>query len=84
MIFANSSDLEYIDLPLQLSGLDQAPQDVVVEVPEPQGDPAQVLKSAVDGLDRSVGCTDIEGRQHVLTPTPQGVPQLGKLVHSRW
>ncbi|MBG9228411.1 hypothetical protein I4J29_11105, partial [Corynebacterium diphtheriae bv. mitis] len=36
--------LECVDLPLQLSGVDQAPQDVVVEIPEAQGDPAQVLE----------------------------------------
>ncbi|MBG9339428.1 hypothetical protein I4J17_12155, partial [Corynebacterium diphtheriae bv. mitis] len=38
--------LECVDLPLQLSGVDQAPQDVVVEIPEAQGDPAQVLEPA--------------------------------------
>src|SRR5699024_1306 len=75
-------DLECVDLPLQLSGVDQAPQDVVVEVSEPQRDPAQVLEPAVDGLDRAVGRPDIEIGQHILTPTPQGAPQLGKLLQT--
>ena len=74
--------LECVDLPLQLSGVDQAPQDVVVEIPEAQGDPAQVLEPAVDGFDRPVGRADIEVGQHVLTSAPQGAPQLGELLQT--
>ena len=33
-------DLECVDPVVYLSGVDQGPQDVVVEVPEPQGDAA--------------------------------------------
>ncbi|WP_420840143.1 MerR family transcriptional regulator [Corynebacterium meitnerae] len=32
-------DLEYVDPGVQLPGVNQAPQDVVVEVAEPLGDP---------------------------------------------
>ena len=73
---------ECVDLPLQLSGVDQAPQDVVVEVPEPQGDPTQVPEPAVDSLNRPVRRTDIEVGEHVLASAPQGAPQLGELLQT--
>lgn len=64
-------DLECVDPVLQLSGVNQAPQDVVVQVPEAQSDTTQVLEPAVDRFHRAVGCADVEV---VLLQTSGGEP----------
>ena len=52
--------------------MQQAAQDVVLEVPEVQADTAQVLETSVDRLDRTVRCaTTFEERQHLSPFAPQ-------------
>ena len=52
--------LECVDLGLEASGVDQAPQDLVVDVAESQGYAVEVFKAPVDGFDRAVGGADVE------------------------
>jgi hypothetical protein len=64
-------DLECVDPVLQLPRVDRGPQNVVVQVPEPPDDAAQVLEPAVDRLARPIGGPDIEVSLHILTPASQ-------------
>lgn len=50
----------------EAAGLEQAPGDVVGQVAEPEGGPAEVLEPAVDRLGRAVGCAGpVEVGEHV-------------------
>lgn len=71
--------LECVDLRLEASGVDQAPQDVVVDVSEPECDATHVLKAPVDGFDRAVGSADVEKCQDVGAALMQAAPELGEL-----
>lgn len=73
-------DLECVDPALQLPGVDQRPQNVVVQVPESQGDAAQMFQPSVDGLDRAVRRSHIEVRQDVVPSAPQGPAELCQLL----
>ena len=48
-------DLECVDPVLELTGVDERPQYVVLEVAEAQSDSSQVFEASVDGLDGAVG-----------------------------
>lgn len=73
-------DLECVDPPLQLSGVNQRPQDVVVQITEPQGNATQVLQPTVDRLGWPIRCADLEARQDALASAPQPAAQLCKLL----
>ena len=55
---------ECVDAVLNLAGVDECSQDVVVDVAESQGDAAQVFQAAVDGFHGAVG--DPEGGDEFL------------------
>lgn len=76
-------DLECVDPGVQLPGVNQAPHDVVVQVPEAQSDTTQVLEPAVDRFHRAVGRPDVEVGEHVLASAPQCPSQLSQLFQTR-
>lgn len=77
-------DSECADPSMQLPGVNQTPHDIVAQIPQPQSDAAQVLQPAVDRLDRTAGCADIEVGQYVLASAPQGTPQFSELLQPAW
>lgn len=52
----------------------------MVEIPETQGDATEVLKPAVDRLNRPVGRPGVEVGQHILAPASQRRCQLSQLL----
>ena len=64
-------DLECVDPVLELSGVNERPQDVVLEVAEAQGDSSEVFEASVDGLDGAVGGAHVEVGQDLAVALPQ-------------
>ncbi|ALG86461.1 hypothetical protein ACH46_20645 [Gordonia phthalatica] len=73
---------ECVDAAGELTGVQQGTQDVVVEVAETLSDTTKMLQTPVDGFDRPVGNTDVEVRQDLLVPVPQGPPELRELLQT--
>lgn len=48
--------------------MDEASQDVVVEVFKSEGDAAEVFEASVDCFDRPVGYTPVEKREDIPAP----------------
>lgn len=73
-------DSQCVDPVAELPGMDQRPQDVVVQISEPQCNPAQVLQPPIDGFDGPVRRSDMEIRQDIGPTAPQRAPELRLLL----
>src|SRR5699024_9559049 len=61
---------ECVDAFVKLAGVDQGPQDVVGQVPEAQGDAAEVFEAAVDRFDGPVRQSGVEVGEDLVPSFP--------------
>lgn len=54
----------------------------MAEIPEAEGDAAEVFEAAVDRFDRTVGEPDVEVGQDLTAPLPEAAAELRQLLES--